>query len=60
MQSQETLNHSIVDNFLSFLTHPRVAYLVKPNQSYHNMQTTRKHSFWQKLETDLVSERGEN
>jgi hypothetical protein len=38
MQSQETPNHSIVDNFLSFQRNPHVTYLVKPNQSYRNQK----------------------
>jgi hypothetical protein len=48
IQSQETSNDSIVDNILSFLTHPHTTYLVKPNQSYRNRKTARKREFQQK------------
>jgi hypothetical protein len=54
IHSQETFNYSIVDNILSFLTHPHSTYLVKPNQSYRNRKTVRKHGFGGKLETGLV------
>jgi hypothetical protein len=48
MQSQETPNQSIVDNFLSFQRHTHATYLVKPNQSYRNPKIARKCEFQQK------------
>jgi hypothetical protein len=45
MHSQETFDNSIVDNIISFLTHPHSTYLVKPNQSYRNRKTVRKREF---------------
>jgi hypothetical protein len=56
MQSQETFHTNIVDNFLSFLTHPYTTYSVKPNQNYRNRKTAREREFQQKLETDLKLE----
>jgi hypothetical protein len=55
MHSQETFNNRIVDNILSFSTHPHLTYLVKPNQSYRNRETVRKRGFDGKLETSLMS-----
>jgi hypothetical protein len=48
MESPETFNDVIVDNFLSFQMHPHMTYLVKRNQGYHNPKTTRKCGFQQK------------
>jgi hypothetical protein len=45
MHSQETFDNSIVDNIISFSTHPHSTYLVKPNQSYRNRKTVRKREF---------------
>jgi hypothetical protein len=45
MQSQETSNYIIVDNFLSFQMHPHATYLVKSNQNYCNKKTARKREF---------------
>jgi hypothetical protein len=38
MESPETFNDVIVDNVLSFPTHPHSTYLIKPNPSYCNQK----------------------
>jgi hypothetical protein len=48
MHSQEIFHNTIVDNILSFLTHPHSTYLVMSNQSYRNRKTVRKHEFRRK------------
>jgi hypothetical protein len=45
MESQESFNNSIIDNVLSFPMRPHMTYLVKQNQGYHNLKTTRKSIF---------------
>jgi hypothetical protein len=48
IQSQETCNLRIVDNFLSFLMSSHMTYLVKWSQGYQNPKTARKCRFQQK------------
>jgi hypothetical protein len=48
MESHETFHNTIVDNVLNSPTSPHMTYLVKWNQGYQNLKTTRKCGFRQK------------
>jgi hypothetical protein len=49
MKAQKTLNTNIIGNFLRFPTHPYMTCSGKQNQRYRNLNTGRKHKFWQKV-----------